>query len=84
MHGAIVADADAVRAVPAVPADVVDVTGAGDSLVAATLSRLVAGAALEDAVRAGTRAAALTVASTFSVRPDLAAELSSQREPRRR
>jgi pseudouridine kinase len=70
-RGALAADATGVRTVPAVPARVVDVTGAGDALVAATVARLAAGAALDDAVRAGVAAAALTVASVTSVRPDL-------------
>ena len=41
-------DAGVVR-VPAVPARIVDVTGAGDSLIAATLAGLTSGASLADA-----------------------------------
>jgi pseudouridine kinase len=74
--GALIADADGVRALPARPATVVDVTGAGDALVAGTLSGLAAGATLDDAVRAGLAAAALTVASPASVRPDLRQQLN--------
>jgi pseudouridine kinase len=74
--GVIIADAAAgPRRVAAVPADVADVTGAGDALVATTLARLVAGDALDAAVRLGVVAASLTVAVPWSVRPDLAAEL---------
>lgn len=79
--GVVVADAAGVRALPATPATVVDVTGAGDALVAGTLAALarvpgpagdrVAGAALDRAVAAGTRLAALAVGSGHSVRPGL-------------
>jgi pseudouridine kinase len=69
--GAVIADPDGVRALPARAAAVVDVTGAGDALVAGTLSGLAAGAGLDDAVRTGIAAAALTVGSPASVRPDL-------------
>lgn len=74
--GALVADALGVRAVPALPTQVVDVTGAGDALVAGTLAGLVGGLAVDDAVRAGMRAAAATVQSDHSVRPDLAQALA--------
>jgi pseudouridine kinase len=56
--------------VPAQTASVVDVTGAGDALVAGTLAGLVGGKVLADAVRGGARLAALTVASRESVRND--------------
>ena len=68
-RGAVVADGAGARAVPGRPAHVVDVTGAGDALVAVTLAALVAGAPLDDAVRAGTEAAAATVESPRSVVP---------------
>jgi pseudouridine kinase len=74
--GALIADAGGVRALPARPATVVDVTGAGDALVAGTLSGLAAGATLDDAVRIGLAAAALTVAGPVSVRPDLRQQLN--------
>lgn len=76
VQGVVIAGVWGVRAVPAVPARVVDVTGAGDALVAATLSRLAAGETLDAAVRVGVAAAASTVASPLSVRPDLAAALA--------
>jgi pseudouridine kinase len=69
--GLVVADAAGVREHAAVPADVVDVTGAGDALVAGTLAALLAGHDLDEAAAAGARLAALTVASTESVRTDL-------------
>jgi pseudouridine kinase len=50
---------------------VVDVTGAGDSMVAGFCHMLLAGATAEDAARYGHEAAALTVASPHTVRPDL-------------
>jgi pseudouridine kinase len=53
------------------PATVVDVTGAGDALVAGTLSRLAHGAALPEAVRFGGALAALTLETPSSVRSDL-------------
>lgn len=56
---------------PACPATVADVTGAGDALIAAILAGLDAGRPLAGAVEAATRIAALTVGSTATVRPDL-------------
>lgn len=56
---------------PASPATVVDVTGAGDALVAGTLSRLAYGAGLAEAVRFGGALAALTLETPSSVRTDL-------------
>jgi pseudouridine kinase len=61
--------------IPALPAKPVDVTGAGDALVAGTLYGLLAGEPLEASVRVGLRLAARTVESTFSVRPDLSPAL---------
>jgi pseudouridine kinase len=53
------------------PAEVVDVTGAGDAMLAAFCHHLLLGAAPEEAAREGHRAAALTVASPHTVVPDL-------------
>ena len=69
--GLVVADADGVREHEAVPADVVDVTGAGDALVAGTLAALLDGHDLDTAAAAGARLAALTVAVAETVRTDL-------------
>lgn len=57
---------------PAVPATVVDVTGAGDAMLAAWISAWLRGAAPVDAAREGHRAAAATIESSHTVRPDLA------------
>jgi pseudouridine kinase len=73
--GVVAADAAGLAAVPAVPAAMVDATGAGDALTGTVLAGLVAGRPLVEAVRLGTLAAALTVESPFSVRPDLSREL---------
>ena len=56
---------------PARPATVVDVTGAGDAMLAAFCHALLAGAAPPEAAAYGHAAAALTVASRHTVRPDL-------------
>jgi pseudouridine kinase len=78
--GAFFVDAHGAGHVLALKADVADVTGAGDCLVAATLWRLSCGDVLHDALRWGVLAAGLTVESTKSVRPDLSEDyLCSQR-----
>jgi pseudouridine kinase len=55
----------------ALSAKVVDVTGAGDALVAGTLYGLTDGRTLDDAVRLGIACATLTVESEKTVPPDL-------------
>jgi len=57
---------------PAVPATVVDVTGAGDAMLAAWIAAWLRGAEPVDAAREGHRAAAATIESSHTVRPDLA------------
>ncbi|MHB2165711.1 carbohydrate kinase [Alsobacter sp. R-9] len=84
--GAVVATQGEVTSIPSRPARPVDVTGAGDALIAGTLHRLLAGDMLADAVRAGTVLAALTVENTATVLPELsprflAAALSAAAEP---
>jgi pseudouridine kinase len=54
----------------------VDVTGAGDAMLAAFCHRLLAGASLADAAAYGHAAAALTVTSPHTVRPDLRAKMA--------
>jgi pseudouridine kinase len=54
---------------------VVDVTGAGDSMTAAFVHALLRGDSPVLAARFGQQAAALTVASPETVRPDLTAQL---------
>ena len=60
---------------PSTPAEVVDVTGAGDAMLAAFCHGVLSGYDVVDAARLGHRAAALTVASPATVRPDLAQAL---------
>jgi len=74
--GAVAASREGTVRLEAVPVRTVDVTGAGDALVAATLYGLVAGASLVEAVALGCRAAAHTVAHLGTVSPGLAAALN--------
>ncbi len=80
--GALAAYDDTLVRLPAPAADVVDVTGAGDALIAGTLLRLVGGQALEGALRAGLCAAALTTEVGGSVRRDLSEALLQAAEER--
>lgn len=73
--GIAVATEDGVRRVAPVPAHPVDVTGAGDAMIAGTLYRVLAGEDTLTAVRTGTLAATLTTESEASVHPDLSARL---------
>jgi pseudouridine kinase len=73
--GAVLASSEGIVSLPAMPAAVRDVTGAGDALVAATLFRRAQGASLPAALRAGLHLAALTAASDRAVRPDLSPAL---------
>jgi pseudouridine kinase len=59
----------------AVDSPVVDVTGAGDAMLGAFCHARLRGASTEEAVRYGQAAAALTVGSRSTVRPDLSDEL---------
>ncbi len=61
--------------IPAVPTEVADVTGAGDSALAAFCHALLSGESPESAARFGHMAASLTIASTHTVRPDLTERL---------
>ncbi|MCW2738046.1 carbohydrate kinase family protein [Nocardioides sp.] len=65
---------------PAVPATVVDVTGAGDAMLAAWVAAWLRAADPVDAAREGHRAAAATIESPHTVRPDLGAVLSTTTE----
>ncbi|KAB7739565.1 winged helix-turn-helix transcriptional regulator [Nostocoides sp. F2B08] len=60
-----------VTSLPAIPTTVEDVTGAGDSMLAAFCHALLEGQDPVDAARYGHAAAALTIASPHTVRPDL-------------
>ncbi|MBN9889891.1 carbohydrate kinase [Salipiger abyssi] len=72
--GLTVADENGVAVVPAVPAHPVEVTGAGDAMIAGTLHSVLAGAALPEASRTGSLLAALTVETATTVRADLSAQ----------
>jgi pseudouridine kinase len=73
-RGAIAAD-QTTTPIPATAASCIDVTGAGDAFVAATLFRLLQGDSLAEAARVGSLAAALTVESKNTVRADLSTKL---------
>lgn len=64
-----------VHLVPAPSTTVADVTGAGDAMTAAFVHALLRGDSPLEAARFGQMAAALTVASSATVRPDLTATL---------
>jgi pseudouridine kinase len=71
-HGTLVRDDSGVRRLDAVaPKTIVDVTGAGDALIAGTIAASARGAQLDDAVRSGMLLASLTVECEGSVRQDL-------------
>ncbi|HMA49516.1 MAG TPA: carbohydrate kinase family protein, partial [Magnetospirillaceae bacterium] len=73
--GVLLSDQDGARPLPAPVANVRDVTGAGDSLVAGTLFGLQQGRALAEAVKLGLLLAKLTVETDGSVRQDLTPDL---------
>jgi pseudouridine kinase len=77
----LVAEGGGCREVAVPSAEVVDVTGAGDALVAATVAGLALArqGSLVDAVADGVAAAALTVGSPVSVRADLTPALIANR-----
>lgn len=69
--GSLLSSPSGAVALESVPADVVDVTGAGDAMLAAFCHALLTGAEPAEAAAYGHAAAALTVASPHTVRPDL-------------
>lgn len=69
--GSLISSRDGVVTLDSVSSEVVDVTGAGDSMTAAFCHALLAGAEPAEAAAYGHAAAALTVASAHTVRPDL-------------
>ena len=73
--GSILSTTDRIVEIPAVATTVEDVTGAGDSMVGAFCHALLEGGSPEEAARFGHAAAALTVASSHTVRPDLTKRL---------
>jgi len=81
--GAVVATADGnVEACASVPAHPVDVTGAGDAMIAGTLYRLLAGEPLAAAVRTGALLAAVTTENDASVHPELSPRFLAASMPR--
>lgn len=77
-----IADGDRLSSFRPATAAPVDVTGAGDAMVAGTLYSLLAGEPLERAARVGALAATLTTESAASVRPDLSADFLKAAMPR--
>lgn len=74
-RGSMLSTADHTIDIPAVPTTVEDVTGAGDSMLGAFCHVLLQGGSSEEAARFGHAAAALTIASPHTVRPDLTPRL---------
>jgi pseudouridine kinase len=76
--GLTVASGKTLASLPGLKATVVDVTGAGDALIAATLSKLLNGDDLEEACRTGMLAAVLTIESEGSVNTSISPQLFEQ------
>lgn len=76
--GALACDGGGAAHVPAEPAEVVDVTGAGDSMIAGALHGLSLGLGLRDAARLGAHLAARTVASASTVDPALSPAVAAR------
>lgn len=74
-RGSLLSTGDAVLEIEALPTTVDDVTGAGDAMLAAFCHVLLEGGSAEEAARLGHAAAALTIASPHTVRPDLTPRL---------
>ncbi|WP_242497349.1 carbohydrate kinase family protein [Nocardioides oleivorans] len=66
---------------PAIPVEVVDVTGAGDAMLAAWIAAWLRGADPVEAARDGHRAAAATITSPDTVRADLAEAMAAFEPP---
>ena len=80
-EGSLLSGPDGATYIPAGRAEVVDVTGAGDSLLGAFCHALLGGAEPTEAARFGHAAAALTIASEHTVRPDLTPRLVASAAP---
>ncbi len=70
-EGSLLSTREGTTRIAALPAEVVDVTGAGDAMLAGFCHALLAGAGTTEAAAYGHAAAALTIASPHTVRPDL-------------
>ncbi len=77
--GLLVADTVTSLRLRAAGVNVVDVTGAGDALIAGTLASMIAGHSVATAARLGMIAAQLTIEHSGSVRPDLSVALIETR-----
>jgi pseudouridine kinase len=80
--GYVTTDGGKVHRHPAVRAHSIDVTGAGDAMIAGTLYRLLSGAVLDEATATGALLAAMTTETDASVVPNLSPRLLSASEPR--
>ncbi len=69
--GAVIASEQGLAHSPALEAEAIDVTGAGDAMIAGTLYALQSGEPLGRAVRMGTLLAAITTENGASVHPEL-------------
>lgn len=74
-RGSLLSTPEEILEIPAIPTTVEDVTGAGDSMLGAFCHVLLDGGSALDAARFAHAAAALTVASPHTVRPDLSVRL---------
>ncbi|NNF64027.1 MAG: carbohydrate kinase [Acidimicrobiia bacterium] len=74
-RGSLLSTPERAIELPAMPTTVEDVTGAGDSMLGAFCHVLLEGGSPEEAARFGHAAAALTIASPHTVRPDLTQRL---------
>ncbi|MCD4523799.1 carbohydrate kinase family protein [Nocardioides sp. cx-173] len=77
--GSVLSGPDGETQLATVPGEVVDVTGAGDAMLAAFCHAVLGGASPSEAAAYGHAAAALTVASPDTVRRDLTDELVRSR-----
>lgn len=70
-RGSMLSTQEDITTFPAIPTDIADVTGAGDAMLGAFCHVLLAGGSPEEAAQLGHAAAAVTIASPHTVRPDL-------------
>ena len=77
-RGSLLSGPDGATHLPALPTRVADVTGAGDAMLAAWCHGVRTGRTPLDAARLGHAAAAVTIASDHTVRPDLTLTLLEQ------
>lgn len=80
--GVLVGSHGSVEHIPSVPAEPVDITGAGDALISGTLYRLLGQFDLADCVRTGTLLATLTTENEASVHPQLTAQFLEEHSHR--